>query len=352
MSTTTTTTLEASLQKISSKSGKPLAEVKASFQSALNSLPPEYTGQTREKYALKLVNRDLSVNTRSQAIAFEGIIIGIGQQRDFMKGIREAAIQEYRTNREQSLASGSVREEGDKIVVLDNRKEINGKPNKNFGKPRPEHMFVKDLIIAVRKPGETAFTPGRLQLRGDQTSVSTPLGKLVSFKALGELQDGEYNLRSSVVTQFEIATEIPFEKIIGHIDQAFKTHFVKLGDCMKYHKSLEGSPQFWNRYVITEGTVAYVKHPTDPSKSILIALQDDSLETTDGVTVWLPNNLRGMLNFGRDSVVTLVAQTMIGKGWNRETQQQTDEERIMLNAYSIFGRPGLTTIVDEPGEML
>ena len=349
---TIATTTDSSLAKIVAKSGKSMAEVQAAYNLALTQLPPTIKEHDKSKYALKIVNRDLAVNTRSNATSFEGIIVGVGETRDMMTGIRQKAIEAYQRDQAGSIARGEIRVEGDKIVVLDNRKEINGTPNKRFGEPQAEHVYTKDVIIAVRKPGETIFTAGRMQLRGDQCSVSTPLGKLVKFKSLGDLVDGEYKLRSSVQTQFEIAQEVTEEQLKDHIYTAFKSHYKKLGECMAYHKSLVGTPGFWDRYVVTEGTIAYIKFPDSPDKNILVVLQDDSLEGSDGVTVWIPNRLRGMINFGRDSIVTVIGATSIGKGWDREKRVQTDEERLMLNGFSIFGVPGLTTIVEEQGSEL
>jgi len=349
---TIATTTDTSLAKIVAKSGKSMAEVQAAYQLALTQLPPTIQESERSKYALKIVNRDLAVNTRSNAAAFEGIVVGVGETRDLMTGIRTKAIEAYQTDQSGAVARGEVRVEGDKIVVLDNRKEINGSPNKRFGEPRPEHAYLKDVIIAVRKPGETVFTAGRMNMRGDQCSVSVPLGKLVKFKALGDLENGEFKLRSSVQTQFEIAQEITEEDLKKHIHTAFSTHYKKLGECMAYHKSLVGTPGFWDRYVVTEGTIAYLKFPDSPDKNILVVLQDDSLEGSDGVTVWIPNRLRGMINFGRDSIVTIIGSTSIGKGWDREKRQQTEEERLNINGFSIFGVPGLTTIVEDQGSEL
>ena len=84
----------------------------------------------------------------------------------------------------------------------------------------------------------------------------------------------------------------------------------------------------------------------------MIVLQDDSLPTNDGVTCWVPYKLKNQINFGRDSIITIIGQTSIGKGYDRVKKVQTDEERIMLNTFSIFGIPELLTIVDEPGELL
>ena len=45
-----------------------------------------------KKLALIIVNRDLAVNTKSTAEAYEGIIIGAKKTKDLMERVRERAI--------------------------------------------------------------------------------------------------------------------------------------------------------------------------------------------------------------------------------------------------------------------
>ena len=351
MSTQTTTDISEKLAKIVAKSGKTPAEVQASYTQHLASLT-SVKETDRPKYALKLVNRDMSINVMSPAIAFEGIIVGSGETRDLMKTMRQTAIDAYRANRDQAIASGAVKEEGDKIIILDNRAEINGQPNKNFGKPRPEHAYLRDVILAVRKPGEPNWLPGKLLLRGDQANLTVPLGKKVAFKALGEIVNGEYKLRSSVLTQFQADDSFDNDAVMNIIDTAFKPRYVKLGACFDYHKSVENTPGFWDRYVVTEGSISYIKFPDDDTKNIFMILNDDSLPTKDGVTCWIPNKLKSTITFGQGSIVTVIAQTSKGKGYDREKRVQTDEDVLNLNVYALFGRPGLTNSVEPQSDLI
>jgi|GEM_PF-7102338 len=346
----TTTDLQTRLQHIATQSGKSLIEVQAAFNEALKSIPPGTTDSKKNSLALKLTHKNLTGGSKSQAISFEAVIFGADRTRDMMESIRKNAITQYSQNPQLAVESGLVRVEGDKIVVLNNLKEFNGKPNPNYGKPRPEHLHTRDLIIVARKPGEQQWIPGRLQLRGDQCSLAVPIGKFVEFRALGEKVNGQYKLRSSVVTQFTPKSEIPTEEQIRILETAFATNVKELGEGITYHKSLLGKPGFYDRLLIATGVVKYIKFASDPSKNHMVVLSDDSLGKDEGVTVWVPNNLRSLINFGRDSIVTIVGQTSIGAGWDFEKKVPLPNvERLMINAYSIFGQPGLTTIVEEQG---
>lgn len=352
MSTTQTTTLQERLNLIANKAGKTIAEVQTAYNEALSTLPSNLNERQKEKYALKRVNNDLNVNARSSAIAYEGVIVGVGRVRDIMKGIISNALAEYQKDPTGAVNSGLVKfdEQNQKVVVLDNRKEINGKTNKNFGKPRPEHRYVRELKIAARKPGETKFTKGKLTLWNQAANLSVPFGKLVGFKANGELEDGKYNLRSSVSTQFDIKQELPKEEIVKIIDDAFADDYKELGECLEYHRA---NADNWDRLVVTEGTVQFIRISNDPKVNHQIVLNDDSLpQGTRPISVWIPNELGNTIDFGRNSIVTIIAQTGLGKGYDPETKSKTDEDVLMLNALGVFGRPGMTTPPDEPGEII
>ncbi len=355
MSTAQTTTLQESLTKISKKSGKTLAEVQEAFNNALTTLPPSYSEAQKQKYALKIVHKDLLINTKSTAIAYEGIIVGTGRTRDLMKGIRTRAITSYNENPEAAINEGLVKLEGENVIVLDNRKELSpGKPNPKFGQERPKEMLMRECIIAARIPGESKWIPGKISLWNNAAKLSTPVGVLLGFKANGELDNNEYSLRSSVETSFEPKpTNLNPNEIMRIIDTTFEGHYKALGECFEYCKSIQGTPARWDHYVVTEGTIQYINLNDDPTKNHRIVISDDTLgDDTQSVTVWLPNALRHLVDFGRGTIVTIIAQTSINKGYDSKTKQQTDEDVLALNAFSIFGRPGLKTSPQEDGELI
>jgi len=355
MSTMTTTTLQERLQLIASKSGKTLAEVQNAYSEAVNTLPPNLTPGQKEKYALKRVNNDFLVNTRSTAVAFEAVLIGAGPIRDLMTKIRNDAMTAYQQNPQQALTSGIVSFDTatSTVKVLDNRATINGQPNKNFGKPRPEKMLVREVIGAFRKPGEQNYTKGKMTLWNQQANIAIPMGKLIGVKANGDIVNGEYKLRSSINTQFDIKQELTREEVLRIIDNTFEKDFKVLGECLAYHNSLKNTDKFFDRIVVTEGTVAFVNLATKEGGKHRVSLTDDTMpENSRAIVVWIENNLGKMIDFGRGSIITIVAQTGTGKGWDSELKIPTNEEVLQLNAYSVFGRPGMTTQPDEPGELI
>lgn len=352
---TTVTTLQERISQIAKKSGKTEAEVKEAFDKALTTIPANVKKQIRrEKFALMIVNRDLDVNTKSTAEAYEGIIVGARKVRDLMERPRDKAMQAYEDNPSQAIADGLVKVEDNKVIVLDNRPETNGAPNKKFGQPRPETMFLRDLIIAARKPGEETWTIGRMQLWNQQAKIALPVLKKVIFKANGEIENSEYALRSSVDTIFELSKETTDDEIIGILDEWPDAYLKELGELFPWHTEMKDKPEKWDSYVVTEGTVTWIQEFENSTK---VVITDDSLAGdelhSDGITVWVNKDALGSLvNFGKGSFVTVVASTSDGEHYDREAKAKDGKAIVQLNALSIIARPGLSSSLVDDGDTI
>ena len=353
----TITTLQERVAQIAKKSGKTEAEVNTAYEQALTTVPANVKKSTRrEKLALMIVNRDLAVNTLSTAEVYEGVIIGARKVKDVLERPRAKAISAYEENPQQALDDGLVKVEGDKVIVLDNRPELNGSPNKKFGQPRAANMFLRDIIIAARKPGEDTYTIGRMQLWNQQAKIACPVLKTVTFKANGgiDAKTGEYDLRSSVDTMFEIKSETTDEEIINLLDEWPEAYLKELGEILPWHKQIQTTPQFWDSYIITEGTVSWP--PQEFENSIKLVITDDSLAgdelQSDGITVWVPKELQSLVNFGKGSMITVVARTSDQEHYDREAKAKDGKMVVQLNALSVIGRPGLTTSLGVEAEAL
>ena len=355
--TTTTTTLQERISQIAKKSGKTDAEVNTAFEQALTTVPANVKKpERREKLALMIVNRDLAVNTMSTAEAYEGIIIGARKVKDLMEGIRARAITAYENDPQQAIDDKLVEVKDKQVIVLDNRPEVGGKPNKKFGLPRPLNMYLRDIILAARKPGEDTWNIGRMQLWGQQAKIAVPILQKVTFKANGEIdsKSGEYALRSSVDTMFEISKDSSAEDVISILDEWPEAYLKELGELLPWHKQIQGSKEFWDSYIITEGTVSWP--PQKFENSIKLVITDDSLAgdelQSDGITVWVPKELQSLVNFGKGSMITVVARTSDQEHYDREAKAKDGKMVVQLNALSVIGRPGLTTSLGVEAEAL
>ena len=132
------------------------------------------------------------------------------------------------------------------------------------------------------------------------------------------------------------------------ISDAFTDNFKPLGEItVDFHRTeMQGN---YESFVVTEGTVEFIKKiESEKAFSDLLILNDETLPLdADAITCWIPQTMRDTINFGKGSICTVVCRTSVGKGYDREKKEQTDEDRVMLNVLGIFPVPGLSTPADE-----
>jgi hypothetical protein len=355
MSTTQVTTLEDRLKRISEKSGKTLEEVRTAYNAALESVPATMKVEKRRiDMAVLITNKNLLVNTKSTALAYEGIIIGAERLRDQNEYKWKTALEEYERDPQNALDTNIVKVEGDKVIALDTRDEVGGQPNKKKGQPIKDHLYMRELHVVARKAGETDFTKGSITLWNDQAKLVIPTMKLVSFLANGEIKDGVANLRSSVDTQFSIDKELTDEEIVSVIDDKYQNDFRTLAECWEYHNQIKDDKKaYWSSMVVTEGAVTWIQ---EFEKSMKIVITDDSLNEIPfherGVTCWLPIEQKKSVNFAKGSIITVVGRTGEGNYYDSEKQAQTQDKILQMNAFSIIGRPGLVIESAQEGESI
>ena len=353
MSTTQVTSLEDRLAKIAEKSGSPLAEIKTAYADALASVPAKVkVDKRRIDMAVLIVNKDFLVNTKSTAVFYEGVIIGAERTRDLMEYKRDAAFKAYEENPQDAIDNGLVKVEGEDIIPLDTRDEVQGVVNKKKGQPLKKNMFMRKLYIAARKPGDAEYVTGTMTLWNELAKIVVPTMKQVSFMANGDLTDTNCDLRSSVDTVFDIGKELSDEDVISIIDDKYQTHFKNLKECWEFHQEIRDDKKIlYDSLVVTEGSVVWIQ---EFDKSIKIVLTDDSLNEIPfherGVTCWLPMELKHLINFGKGSIVTVIARTGQGKYYDSEKKVQTDDDVLQMNLFSLIGRPGLTVEQIQEGE--
>ena len=336
------------LEAWASKSGQSVDELTAKYNDIFATLPTSVPEAQKDKRTLQLLKSDIQANLRSPAVTFRGIIVGAEDPRDMMLAIKNKLMQEYQSDPQGVLDSGRARldAETNELILTDSRKEINGKPNSRFGQDQPATLWVRRVILAVRKANDDNWVAAKLQLRGDIAKTDLPYFQEVEFRALGDTTNADfYDLRSSSTTSFRsVESDVNAHDIVSN---AFADKFKPLGEIdLDYHASTRGD---YEAFCVTEGTVDVLRRiESEKASSDLLVLNDETLSLdADSVTCWVPKTLRGHTNFGRGSVVTVFARTSIGKKYDREAKKQTDEDVISLNAIGVFPVPGLATPADE-----
>ena len=232
---------EKILANIAKKGGIDMETLKAEYAVVLEKIPP---GDKREEKALKELNKKYSIG-RSPAVAFEGIIVGIGRKINFSQGRLKAAREAYAENSTDAITKGLVKEVNGEIVVIDNRAEFSGgQKNNNYGKPLLDSYNRSCIALIKNDSGAYALTT--LDLRNKHANGDLPpLNTLLSFRALGDVEKG---LRTSdAATTFTTQEIIDPDTVLSQLTTLGADHCKLLGDCMEYHRSLpEATPEFYN----------------------------------------------------------------------------------------------------------
>ena len=317
--------VEETLAKIAKKTGEDVKMLKEQYEEVLANTPP---GAQQEYKALQVVNKRFG-GGKSPAIAIEGIVLSVGSLFDYNKNKIATQLQAYADDSESALSEGKVKIVDGEAVALDMLKTFStGNENKNFGLEL-KNSYNRNCVILVKD--NDGYASATLALRNKlATDNLPPLNTLLKFRVLGNLQEG---FRSSdSATKYETVEVIANDKLNELIMNAFTDRIKMLGDCMDYHKSLtEKTPEFYNRMVITSGTAVYVKPSTDTSKNHFAILDDPTVE--DSVSCFIDNNIPCP---DQGSDITVIAQTVLGKKWDTEKKEQTDEEALQLNVSGII----------------
>jgi hypothetical protein len=203
----------------------------------------------------------------------------------------------------------------------------------------------KPFVYTARS--ESRFTGKRVVLKKHAGIDELPNFLTVyEFNALVRELNPVIQYASSATTTFkEFKPGLSDRDIWNLLDKALNPWYVVLGDIKKWHEDHAEDPA---RILVTEGTVEMdPRISEDSNRSHLVALYDESLGfgDIDRVPVWVPYELKSLLNFGRDSRVVVIGRTALGPGYDPTTRQPTQERtRVMINAFGIFARPEQKTL--------
>ena len=313
---------EKIIENIAKKSGLSTSKLNDELSSILEGIPP---GDNREEKALRELNKQFS--NKSSAMPYEGIIFGLGQLGDYTGKMIAEALDRYNQDSIGALQAGIVKEVDGKIVVIDNRETFkSGKKNFNFGKVL-NHSYNRTCLALILVEGR--YTVTKLELRDKfATENLPPMNVLVSFKANGNVTDG---LRTAASTKWETTRVVPTDELGSLLIEKCPDHLKQLGDCFEYHRGLkEGTTEYYDRYIITNGTVSYAKEAGEGKNSAYMVIDDITVDST--VSCFVPSNITLP---DVDTDVTIIAKTSIGKRWDSENKISTDEDVLQLNVMGL-----------------
>lgn len=302
----------------------------------------ESSEEDQQMRALQRLAMSFKKQLRSPAVGFEGCVIAVGDAIDTVAKIKREAKELYKNNPQKAIADGNTNEEG---IPLDARKEWSGgRPNRNFGKPLPEHNWLRTVYGIALKTGidesPKYFVMG---ISGEiATNEDIPIFKPVRFRAidrtLPENVDKQYNMNSSMFTKFEIDESIPLPKPMELLKKYCGDMFVDMSNLQEYHDRMKDD---YNRLVIVEGDIStLVLEPTSVgSRRIVLEDENKVLEDLEalGTTCWIPQRIN--IDFGEQSKVIILGRT--GQGFKLgDDRRPTDEPGdIMINVFGLYALP-------------
>ena len=334
---------EKYLQQWSEKLSIPVEDIKLEFSKVLaeeKSNNPDAPEDQSKQRTLRRLALTYKKQLRSPAVGFEGIIIGESDCIDVVAKKRREAIELFKNDPNQAVSQGITNEEG---TPLDARAQwANGKTNFNFGKPLPEHNYLKNVFgIAIKskfkdeKPRLFSITMSGKKAM-EIVPTFTPLRFMAIDKTTPEMGNEKYILNPSTFTNFE-----PVDIVLPAYKDLLQSHCSNLTVDMKdlgaYHDKTKDD---FNRLVITTGDVSSLNlEPTAFGSRIMNIDDGDNLEDLDakGVTCWIPE--RQNINFAESSKVIVIGRTNQGKLKDEQGNLTEELGDVTINVFGIYALP-------------
>jgi hypothetical protein len=339
----------------SEKMSIPIIEIEKEFGILLEDekkIHPNTSLEQQTQRALQRLALQYKKQMRTPAVGFEGIIIGLGDSKDIVEKQKREANELFRIDPMQAIATGVTNENG---IPLDIRKEwANGKTNAGYGKPLPEHNYLRTIYGIAVKLRDEKVQPKFfvMNLSGEKAiDDNIPLFKPVRFMAIDrtteDLVDEKFILNASTYTKFDIS-DISLPKYDELIEKFSKNLIVDIKDLMDYHMKEKDD---FNRIAIVKGDVSVLNLEPTPFGSRILHLEDlsniENLENK-GVTCWVPERIN--IDFGEGSKVYVIGRTSQGKIKDEHGNLTEELGDVSINVYGILAIPDFK--VELPNEIV
>ena len=266
---------------------------------------------------------------RSPAKFYEGMVIRVASPFDVLRSMHNAAQLIYEKDPHNAIAEGWTDENGN---ALDNRRQYStGRDNPDFGKKLPPTRFIQN-VMGVAKSSDMQAPMVFSMVLSDRIAgqINVPVFQTVKFRAnLAKKQptDGTLALNEYSGLRFMPSEIEGFPGPETIIDQFFEDHKSAIEDLEIWHNDHAQDPK---RFVIVTGDVDDVDSRANATTgNSRIVLLDDSGDVE--VTVWIPEHLRSLIDFGPGSRVIVDGRTAISTF--------NDQQQLLINGEGIYAPP-------------
>jgi len=301
---------------------------------------PQLKEEEHKINALQRLAMSYKKQLRSPAVGFEGMIIAVGDVVDTVQRQKQEARTLYKENPQKAITNSVTDEDG---TPLDTRKEWSeGRPNRNYGKPLPEHNYLRTAFgVALKKNIENSVKFFILNLSGEVANTEVPIFQPVQFRAIDrtppELGEEEYRLNSSTFTNFIIDESLNLPPLKQLLDTYCGNSKVTIDNLDAYHIANEKD---YSRLAIVEGDVTtLILEPTSVGSRRMIIDDEKGMFDMDspGVTCWVPERIN--IDFAEQSKVIVLGRTSQGKKLDEQGNQTDEPGDVMLNVYGLYAIP-------------
>jgi len=312
----------------------------ADFDKALEQTKklPDLSEEERIERAITKVRGEYKQQLRSPAQFYEGVVLAVAEPFDMVGYQRRQAMAAWKEDKEKAIADGICDAEG---RPLDTKEMFGSRPNRNFGQPLPEHRYLTNLFGVCRKQGKEDWKRFSMTLGENLALMEVPQNVPVTFRANepdSQPDDGSLKLNPYAGLEFKKLDAEGMDLKGLFAGDLLKSYRVDLNDLQSAHARLQGDPNNRNRMVLVEGDVQYIN--IGGERNGMLVLEDSSLSLDDdGITVWVPNHLEKMMNFGAGSRVFLLGSTL--------EMQRDDGVRYALNGMGVYADPKYRMPADE-----
>lgn len=307
------------LRKIAMKTGLSLETVMSAYTQRrvdlANSNPtksPEWITQRSVLSTNRVLSEQTGTSTRSKAITYQGILIGVGQLTDQTERLKRKYLSSAGSESE-AINQGYLTVDG---KVID-RETYNGKPSRTYGEIMEHPRMTRNLyFLAKPKPITESTVTKESFLNGlnpSQVEFSDKLARTVNsggfkffipieFRATLKKQNGSFQRLGG--SSFGQPKKIPIDLTDKDIKRALDQLYLSL-DNLEQHTALPSDKKL--PIAVLRGIVSEVGTRPSKNSTRMVELSPDEIDSkAEGVTLWVPQDIE--IQFGVDSIIHVIGR--------------------------------------------
>ena len=330
--------------KWSEKLSIPVELITKDFQKLVESekvMHPDLSDVDKENRALQRLALMFKKQLRSPAIGFEGIVIAVSDVVDTVAKRKREANEFFKTNPQKAIEMGFCDING---LPLETKKEwADGRQNFNFGKPLPEHSYLRNVwgiglksTVKGDKPKFFSMSLSGEVAKKEDIALFTPVRFRAIDRTAPEDIDKKYTLNGSLFSKFDVDESIKLPPAKELLNTYCKDMFVGLSNLQEYHNRMK---EDFSRLVIVEGDVStLVLEPTSVGSRRVILEDASNIDIeSKGVVCWVPGRIN--IDFAEQSKILVIGRTGQGKKLDADRKPTEEAGDMMVNVYGLYALP-------------